>query len=141
MKKILIFFVVIIAILCTIWYIYNIDKIKLQEKNAYNKYLESILNKEINGTDLASFINKSFNLNEKNEVLKDGNGIYIDNKKNSINIEIKFKDSNEIIQSEKIFANGMDKFVGLYGNCKFNLKKIEYNDKTKIIRYAYFEEV
>lgn len=140
MKKTLIFFVVIVAILCAIWYIYSMSKLQLQEKNAYNKYLEGILNKDISGTDLASLINKSVNLNEQNDVLKDGNGIYIDNKQNSINIEIKFKDNDGIIQYEKIYKSGMDKFVELYGNSKFNLKKIEYHNKTKIIKYAYFEE-
>ena len=131
MKKILIFFVVVIAILCTIWYIYSMHKLQRQEKNVYNKYLESNLNKDISGTDLASLINKSANLNEQNDVLKDSNGNYIDNKQNSISIEIKFIDNDEIIKSEKIYANGMDKFVELYGNSKFN---------TKIAKYAYFEE-
>ena len=90
--------------------------------------------------DLASLINKSANLNEQNNVLKDSNGNYIDNKQNSISIEIKFIDNDEIIKSEKIYANGMDKFVELYGNSKFNLKKLEYHNKTKIVKYAYFEE-
>ena len=140
MKKILIFFVVIIAILCTICYIYSMYKLQHQEKNVYNGYLESNLNKDISGTDLASLINKSANLNEQNDVLKDSNGNYIDNKQNSISIEIKFKDNDEIIKSEKIYNNGMDKFVELYGNSKFNLKKHEYHNKTKIAKYAYFEE-
>ena len=140
MKKILIFFVVVIAILCTIWYIYSMHKLQRQEKNVYNKYLESNLNKDISGTDLASLINKSANLNEQNNVLKDSNGNYIDNKQNSISIEIKFIDNDGIIKSEKIYANGMDKFVALYGNSKFNLKKIEYHNKNKIVKYAYFEE-
>ena len=140
MKKILIFFVVVIAILCTIWYIYSMHKLQRQEKNVYNKYLESNLNKDISGTDLASLINKSANLNEQNNVLKDSNGFYIDNKQNSISIEIKFIDNDEIIKSEKIYANGMDKFVELYGNSKFYLKKLEYHNKTKIVKYAYFEE-
>ena len=111
MKKISIFFVGVIAIFCTIWYINSIVKLNLQEKKAYNKFLETNLGKDISGTDLASFINKSSNLNEKNNVLKDDNGIYIDNKQNSINIEIKFKDDDEVIQSEKIVKNGIDKFV------------------------------
>ena len=115
-------------------------KLQHQEKKVYNGYLESNLNKDISGTDLASLINKSANLNEQNDVLKDSNGIYIDNKQNSISIEIKFKDNDEIIKSEKIYNNGMDKFVELYGNSKFNLKKLEYHNKTKIAKYAYFEE-
>jgi hypothetical protein len=140
MKKISIFFVGVIAIFCTIWYINSIVKLNLQEKKAYNKFLETNLGKDISGTDLASFINKSSNLNEKNNVLKDDNGIYIDNKQNSINIEIKFKDDDEVIQSEKIVKNGIDKFVELYGDSKFKLIKIDYHSKTKIVKYAYFEE-
>ena len=115
-------------------------KLQYQEKNVYNGYVERNLNKDISGTDLASLINKSANLNEQNDVLKDSNGNYIDNKQNSISIEIKFIENDEIIKSEKIYANGMDKFVELYGNSKFNLKKLEYHNKTKIAKYAYFEE-
>ena len=140
MKKISIFFVIIIAFLCSIWYLYNSAKISERNRNEYNSYLENHLNKEISGSDLATLINKSINQNEKNEVLKDGNGIYFDNDTNSISIEIKFKDNDEIIKSEKIYKNGMDKFVELYGNSKFNLKKLEYHNKTKIVKYAYFEE-
>lgn len=141
MKKILIFFVGIIAILCAIWYIYNNVKINERKKSEYNTYLENHLNKEITGTDLASLINKSINLNEKNDVQKDENGIYIDNETNSINIEIKFKDDDDIVKTEMISKKGMDKFVSLYSNVNFKLTKIEYHEKTKIIKYAFFEEV
>lgn len=141
MKKFSIFFVIIIAFFCAIWYFYNSIKISERNRNEYNSYLESHLNKEISGTDLASFINKSIDQNEKNNVLKDENGIYYDNDTNSISIEIKFKDNDSVIKSELISKNDTYKFVELYGNTKFKLTKLEYHKKTKIIRYAYFEEV
>ncbi len=141
MKKISIFFVIIIAILSSIWYLYNSEKISERNRSEYNSYLENHLNKEISGSDLATLINKSINQNEKNDVLKDGNGIYFDNDTNSISIEIKFKDNDSIIKGELISKNGTERFVELYGNAQFKLTKLEYHKQTKIVKYAYFEEV
>lgn len=140
MKKIIIFFVTVIAIMGTIWYTYEVSKIDNNKKIALNNNYEKLLNKEITGTELASIINKTAENNINNKVEKDSNGTYINNGTNSINIEIKFKDNDSNIKFEKIYQSGQ-RFVELYNNAKFSLKKINYHQKTKQISYLYFEEV
>ena len=140
MKKIIIIFVIIIAILGSFCYIYAQKKITDNRKIAnYGKY-NTLLNKEMLGTDLASLINESIDKNKSNEV-KDDNGLYIENDENSIIIEIKFMDSDSPIRSEKIYFNGIQRFIELYGSSNFKCTKVEFHKKTHEVKYLYFEEI
>lgn len=141
MKKIIVFFVIIIAFLGMIWYIYEEAKISQNEKIAYNNNFEKLLNKSITGTDLATIINKAEENNKKNDIEKNNAGIYIDNGKNSMNIELKFIDNDSIIKAEKLVQNDISRFIDLYNTSKFELKKINYHEKTNFVKYLYFEEI
>ena len=90
---------------------------------------------------MASIVNKTLDKNEKNNVKKNNNGYYINNDENSIIIEIKFKDSDEIFKIEQISKNGIENFIKLYSNFYFKCTKIEYHQKTKYIKYLLFEQI
>lgn len=141
MKKILIIFVIIIAFLGIIWYIYEEAKITYNQKIGFNNYYEQIKDKDINGADMTSLINRVIDNNEKNEVSKDSDGVFVSNNENSINMEIKFKDNDNVIKVEKIYTMGLQKFTELYRNSKFKLTKIAYHSKSSLVKYLYFEEV
>ena len=127
MKKIVVIFVIIIAILGSICYIYSQKKITENKKIAnYDKY-KTMLNKEFAGTDVASLINESIDKNKSNNVE--------DN-----NVEIKFLDADSLIRGEKIYLNGVQRFVDLYGTAKFKCTKVEFHKKTHEIKYLCFEE-
>ena len=81
MKKIVIFFVIVIAILGVVWYIYEEHKILTSQKIAFNGSYEELIDKTVNGSKLASVINESINRNEKNKVEKDSKNLYTDNGK------------------------------------------------------------
>lgn len=141
MKKIVIFFVIVIAILGVFWYIYEEHKILTSQKIAFNGSYEELIDKDVNGSKLASVINESIDRNEKNKVKKDSKKLYIDNGSNSVQIEIKFIDSPSTIRAEKLYYNDISKFIELYSNSIFKLKTLEYHSKTNLVRYLYFEEV
>lgn len=141
MKKSIIIFVILIAILGMVWYIYSQNKISLNNKIAYNNDYKDLKDKEITGTELATIINKAMDLNVSNNVQKNNRGYFIDNGENSLQIEIKFKDSDDIINSQSIFKNDITRFINIYGNFKFKCTKIEYHDSSKYVKYLYFEEV
>lgn len=141
MKKSVIFFIIIIAILGTVWYINSQSKISLNNKIAYNNDYKELKDKEITGIEFASIINKAMDLNVSNQVQKDSKGFYIDNGENSLLIEIKFKDSDIIINAQSVFKNDITKFINIYGNYKFKCTKIEYHNSSKLVKYLYFEEV
>lgn len=141
MKKYIILAIIVIMAVTAIGYVYlNYISVSKATTNS-NKNYESLLNKTITGNELATYINQIIDKNTKNSVEKDSNGYYIENNKNSIISEIKFKDSDNIFRIEQIYNNGIEKFIKLYTNLNFKCTKIEYHNKTKLVSYLYFEEV
>jgi len=141
MKKIAIFLGVIIAIISTIAYIYLNQVAELKSAEKENLKFEVYKDKEISGSDLASIINRAVDENQKNEIKKEKNGKYIDNEFNSINIDIKFIDDDVIYNIEKIYNNGIEKFVYYYRNIIFICKEAQYHDSTGKIKYMKFEQI
>lgn len=120
MKKIAIFFLIIIIILVGISAIYINYKAKYNEAKRENMQFESYYNQEITGTDLTTIINKAIDSNISNEVKQDENKNYINNDNNSINIDIRMlDDDNNIYKMETIYNGGMDNFIQYYSQIKF----------------------
>lgn len=74
-------------------------------------------------------------------VQKDKQGKYIDNDKDSINIDIKFIDDDVIYNIEKIYTSGVDKFLSYYRLIKFKCSEIQYHNFTKKVKYMKFEQI
>lgn len=141
MKRYIILAIIVIMAVTAIGYLYlNYISISKATSNS-NKNYENLLDKTITGSEFATYINQIIDKNTKNSVEKDSKGYYINNNENSIIVEIKFKDSDNIFRIEQISNNGIEKFINLYANLNFKCTKIEYHKKTKLISYLYFEEV
>ena len=141
MKKITIFIVCILIAITFIAYLCNEYKIKKSQIDTSNLEYKSTYQKEINGNSLATIINKALDSNEKNNVEKDENGAFIENDDNSIKIDIKFKQSDHVFKMEDIYLNKVQEFIRLYGQVLFKCTKIEYHNKTKLVKYLYFQEI
>ena len=141
MKKIIIFLVVVLIIVAIISYMYLNYKFKYSETKRENIQYESYYQQEIYGADLATLINKATDDNVKNKVEKDNQGRYIDNKENSIKVDIKFIDDDSIHTMEEIYNSGISIFVQYYNQIKFKCMEIEYHEKTGKVRYLYFEQI
>lgn len=141
MKKIIVFFVIIIAIVCIIgiqYYSYKADyNLAVQENRAYDQYKD----KEVYGLDVASLINKAVDENTKNKIEQTEDGEFIQNDKNSIEIEIYMKDNEKTYKMETIHNNGTEQFVQYYSNIKFKCSKIEYHKSTNRVKYILFEQI
>ena len=140
MKKIAIFFFIIIAIVSTIAYLYLNYNANIKEAQRENLEFERYEEKEINGLDMTTIINKAVNKNEKNQIPKDNKGKYIDNGNNSINIDIQFLDNDTTYNMETFYNNGMQNFVYYYGEIMFKCSEIQYHNNTKKIKYMKFEQ-
>ena len=125
MNKNIIIFVIIIAIFGMFCYIYSQNKITKNQQIIYKNEYKNLKNEEISGTEFASIINKAIDRNTLNNVPKDNNGLFIDEGENSIIIEVKFVDDENIINVQKIFNNDITKFISIYGKFKFKCTKIE----------------
>lgn len=141
MKKIIVLFSIVIILVVTVAFNYINYTNEQNEIKKYNLEFEKNYQKEIYGIDLTTIINKVINNNENNNVEKDQNNKYIDNKTDSINIEIKMLDLDKVFTMETLYNGGMDQFVQYYANIKFKCTKIEYHKKTKKISYMYFEQI
>ncbi len=141
MKKIAIFLIIIIGIVSTVSYLYlnNINKQRIAQKE--NIKFEIYKEQEVTGAELTTLINKAIDTNEQNEVKKDNKGRYLDNEVNSINIDIKFIDDDVTYNIEKIFNNGMDKFMNYYRDIKFKCVDVQYHSKTQKIKYMLLEQI
>lgn len=141
MKKIvilLIFVVIIVAVVSYMSINYNAQKKKIDQ---YNYEFETYYNQEISGVDVATIINNAIYYNNKNNVTKDNKGKYLDNNENSINIDIKMLDDDNIYNMEKIYKNGTQTFIDYYSKIKFKMTKMEYHSKTNKVKYIYIEQI
>lgn len=140
MKKIAVFLLIIIAIVSTVSYLYLNYKAEYNISQKENAKIDVYIEKEIQGIDLTTIINQVIDQNEKNEIEKDQEGNYIDNEKNSINIDIQFIDSDVIYNIEKIYNAGVDTFLSYYRNITFKCVDVQYH-KTGHIKYIKFEQI
>ena len=141
MKKLLIFFAIVVIIVCVVSYVFLNYKANYNTSKKANLEFENYLNEEIYGTDLSTVINRDIDSNEKNAVEKNNKGIYLNNDKNSISIEVKMNDNDSIYQMETFYKNGMQNFLNYYGNIKFKCTDIKYHKTTNKVKYMLFEQI
>ncbi|OKZ74173.1 MAG: hypothetical protein BHW00_05490 [Clostridium sp. 26_22] len=141
MKKIAIFFITIILIVCAMFAMYITYKANYNTSKKANLSFEKYLNQEVYGSELATVINRAIDRNEKNEVEKNNKGIYQNNDTNSINIEIKMLDDDTIYQMETFYRGGIQNFINYYSNIKFKCVDIEYHSSTNQVKYMLFEQI
>ena len=122
---ILIIFLIILSI--SIYYIYNYRRQAIEAQKINNEY-KTYYNMQMLGTELVSILNKTADINEKNEITKDNDGRYIDNDINSIKIyiKLKYKEDYQIIEMEKILNNGIEKFIKSYAAASFKCTDISF---------------
>ena len=141
MKKVAIFFIIIILIICAIFAMYISYKANYNISKKSNLSFEKYLNEEVYGSELATVINRAIDRNEKNEVEKNNKGIYQNNDTNSINIEIKMLDDDIIYQMETFYRGGIQNFINYYSNIKFKCVDIKYHSSTNQVKYMLFEQI
>jgi len=143
MKKFFIILLILSVILVVSIYVINSYKAKALEIQKLNKEYEEYYNIEVLGTELISIINRTIDLNNKNDVRKDSNGYYIDDEVNykKIYIQFVYKNETKLIQMEDIEKSGIETFVRMYSTASFKCTDIEYHDKTKNVKSLTFTEI
>lgn len=140
-QSLLIILAIIFIVICIIsGTLFNIQA-ENKEISKYNLEYEKYLNKEILGTEVATLISKVIDQNEKNKIEKNEKGYYIDNKQNSIKIDLKMTTIDKTYPMEEIYNNQITNFVQNFNQIKFKCTKIEYHENTKKISKMVFEEL
>ncbi len=140
MKKLAIFFLIIIIIIVGMSYLYLNYKANYYETKKENYQFSSYEGQEIYGAEVATLVNKAVDNNESNQVPKDEKGKYINNDNNSIQIEIMMLDNDKIYTMETLYRGGMDKFVQYYNSIKFKCTRLEYHKSTNKVKYMLLEQ-
>lgn len=140
MKKLAIFFLIIIIIIVGMSYLYLNYKANYYETKKENYQFSSYEGQEMYGAEVATLVNKAVDNNESNQVLKDEKGKYINNDNNSIQIEIMMLDNDKIYTMETLYRGGMDKFVQYYNSIKFKCTRLEYHKSTNKVKYMLLEQ-
>ncbi len=140
MKKLAIFFLIIIIIIVGMSYLYLNYKANYYETKKVNYQFSSYEGQEIYGAEVATLVNKAVDNNESNQVPKDEKGKYINNDNNSIQIEIMMLDNDKIYTMETLYRGGMDKFVQYYNSIKFKCTRLEYHKSTNKVKYMLLEQ-
>lgn len=141
MKKLAIFFLIIITSIVGISYLYLNYKSNYNIALKENRQFETYDGQEIYGTELTTIINKAMDNNQNNEIQKDNKGNFIDNNSNSIQIDIKMLDNEKTYNMETLYNGGMDKFVQFYSEIKFKCTKLDYHKVTNKVKYMLFEQI
>lgn len=141
MKKVLIFLVIVSIIVVISIVKFSSYKTEQDMLTKENFEFEKYSNKEVNGLDIATVINKAVDKNTKNEIEKDENELFIQNDVNSIEIEIYIKDNETKYKMEQFYNAGTELFAQYYGNIKFKCSNIDYHKSTGKIRYMLFEQL
>lgn len=141
-KFFIIMLILFIITIVAIYAVYNYRSNMISSQKVNNEYY-SYYNKQMLGTELISIINKTIDMNQKNDIERDSNNYYIDNEKNSVKIYVKFiyKDETKTIQMEDIEKGGIEEFVQRYSTASFKCSNIEYHTKTKNVKSLTFEEI
>lgn len=141
MKKVIIFFITIIIIMVGVTSYICLKYRNLEIAKKENETFESYYGQEIFGADLATLINKTMDRNEKNNVEKDENNIYMEDEENSIKIDIKFTDDDKVHPMEELYNGNINTFVSLYNQIKFKCTDVKYHSKNNKIKYMIFEQI
>lgn len=143
-NKILIILVVFMIILAIVTYgVYNYRK-QLVEAQKINNLYKTYENIQILGSELISIINRTIDIDEKEGIEKDQDGLYIDNGKDSIKIYIEFlygDDETRTVEMEKIANSGIDQFINVYSTASFKCTNISYHEKTNNVKSLTFTQL
>ena len=148
MKKNLIILISALLIICVfvVYVVINYRNMQMETQINNKEYIE-YEDKTIVGTTLVSLINKTVDNNEKNNIEKDDQNVYIENDENSVKIYIYFLDlkkDNEYIKTpytmEQIYNNDTENFIRLYGTSNFHCTNIDYHEKTGNVKSLTFEQ-
>lgn len=124
------------------YFVYSYRSSKIESQKINDEY-SSYYNKQMLGTELISIINRTIDINQKNEIDRDNNNYYIDNGENSIKVYVNFIYKNDIktITMEDIEKSGTEEFVKRYSTASFKCTNVEYHDKSKNVKSITFDEI
>ena len=118
-NTIIVFAVIFIIIISSVYGMYLEIQNEKRQIAKYNIEYETYLGQTMLGTEVVTAMNKAIDQNEKNKISKDENGYYIENNENSIKIYLKMITIDKTYPMEEFYNNGMTTFVKNFNLIEF----------------------
>lgn len=138
-KNLLIIFVILIIILIIVGVNFHNMQMQKKEIDKFNMQYEEYNADDLNGLDITTVINKAVNNNEKYEIPKDEENLYILDDEYSIEIYIKMIINDTTYKMERINNLGISSFIEYFGVVGFKCTDVSYHKKTGRIASMTFE--
>lgn len=141
MKKSLIL-ILIIAVVAIVIFVLNYKEYQMNQVDLkkFNLSYEEYNKENLNGLDITTIMNKATSNNEKYQIPKDENGLYVLDDEYSIEIYVTMIINEETYRMER-FSNKETKssFIRLFGEIPFKCTNISYHQKTGRVASMTFE--
>ena len=140
MKKIFIIFITIMVVILLVFVVkYNSYKKSQNEISKFNLDYEYYNKDNLNGLDIMTIINKAITNNDKYEIPKDNNGLYVLDDKYSVEIYITMIINNTTYKMERFGQANTNDFIRYFGEVGFKCTDVQYHKKTGRISSMTFE--
>lgn len=142
MKKtltvVLTIFFIIVAILTV-----NIKAKQDDEKalKQFNQQYDVYLGKKMYGTEVTSIINRAIENNTNHNIQKDDKGMYINDNKYCIKVELNMITVEKTYQMEQMYNAGLTEFVKNFNIIDFECSSIEYHKETGRVSKIVFTQL
>ena len=147
MKKLIsIIFIVVIIIIIIVFVKYKEEQRVLKDIKKINNEFIIYEGRKIQINTLNTLMNKAIQYNYDNNIEQDGKGNFLENDTNSIKIYVELPIDNTTVSMERLLINKnqtgrTEKVEFAFSESLFEIKNIEYHNKTKQIKSITFVEI
>ena len=129
-KTIFVILLIFLAIIVCIYMNYKELVASQNQAQKFNSDFEFYNKESILGTDITTIINKAIDNNEKLNIPKDEDGLYIANNENSIKIYVYMLINETTYPMERLKASGLNEFARYFGEVEFKCTDVKYHKST-----------
>jgi len=129
-KTILVILSIFFVIIMCIYMNYKEILVGQTQAKKFNSEFEFYNKESVLGTDVTTLINKAIDNNERYNIEKDENGMYVADNENSIKIYIHMIINNTTYPMETLKAKGLEQFTNYFGEVEFECTNVKYHETT-----------
>ena len=130
-KTILVILSIFLTIIICLYMNYKNMMILQTQAKKFNQEYEFYSKQEtVLGTDITTLINKAIDNNEKYNIKKDKNGMYIADDKNSMKIYVYMLINETTYSMEQLVVTGLTDFTRYFGEVEFKCTDVKYHSST-----------
>lgn len=140
-KSFIIIIIIFIIVMSTLAIVFKEAEQNKRILKRDNYDYEQYLGKRIYGTDVTTVINKAIDNNEKHNIQKDEDGMYINDNKYCIKVELNMITVEKTFQMEQLYKAGIVEFVKNFNIIVFECTSIEYHEQTGRVSKIVFSQL